>query len=211
MYFDYSCQRKLSIGEPDDHLEAVEAQVFCRPESSENTDVWREVLAGQFAGTRLDLDRVETYGDSVYDVFDARSSELESLYAQLFDCSSDEISDAVTDNVVDEIVYLEHSIIHPALREWRCFLMDHFCNLFGCFAVIAIWDTTSHSTVDLSDDDLERLGFAKVPGTQLLARSNAVRTSYNAHIEPRDAYDAVVPDSAAQYVKDQWSIIVGDS
>ncbi len=71
-------------------------------------------------------------------------------------------------------------------------------------ALIAIWDITSFCTADLSDAEIQSLGFDKPEGLKIFVRSNSTRNEYSAADDRREKSEVTVPENAADYVERQW-------
>jgi len=203
LFLELKRSKKLHAHEPSDWFEKITADVFCY-----NQDFDGKLLAGRISGTLLNTIEASVSGESIYDIFDSDSSEFESLFTFLFDSKSEltdpELREEHGNVTFDQIVYLQRSVFHPALKEWRPFVVDSFCNMFEHDALIAIWDTTSFCTADLSDDEVHSLGFNKPEGLEIFVRSNSLMNEYSAANDPREASEVTVPDTAAEYVEREW-------
>ncbi len=201
MYLTISRRASLVPNDPNDWLHEVSVDIECWTKDGD-----LPILAGRMSAAYLNLFDAQAAGASVLQIFDARSADFESLYSFLFETESDEFNvrfDGM-EVLAEELIYVEHCILHPALKGYRRFVIDQFCNLFGSSAVVAIWDTPEFCTVELSDTEFLELGFSRLAEVDVRVRSNELKITYDPSIDRPGVRNFVVPESAAAYVDREW-------
>lgn len=201
MYLKLTRKASLVPDDPEDWLHEVSADIECWTAEGD-----LPILAGRMLGAYLNLYDAQAAGESILNIFDSRSADFECLHSFLFETTSDEFNVHFDGREVlaEELIYLEHCILHPVLKKHRRFVVDQFCSSFGSSAVVAVWDTVRFSTVELSDSEFAELGFAQLAEVDVRVRSNELKISYDPSADRQDIRNLVVPESAAAYVEREW-------
>ena len=196
MYFDCRFTYFPRPFEPNHFLREMTIDVVC------GVDDFGDVVAARLAVDRLDIGRAATAGEDVYEVCDADSSGWEAVFAGLFEPGGqgEWRSDFGFVEPIDHLLFMYHSVFHPALREWQAYIIDHVAALFGHESAFVMWQ----SETDLTDTELAALGFRIIAGSNLRLRPNMLRHEYDASDDERDVLDLCVPGDAEEFVKANW-------
>jgi len=196
MHFDCRFTYYPQPFEPNLFLREMTIDVVC------GVDDFASVVAARLAVDHLDIGRVTSVGGDIYEVCDADSSGWEAVFAGLFEPGSQAEwrGDFELVDPIDDLLFMHHSVFHPALREWQAYIIDHVAKLFGNESAFVMWKEET----DLTDAELDALGFRVIAGTDLRLRPNMYQQKYNAVDDERDAVNLCVPADAEEYVNANW-------
>ena len=117
MFFDLVLQTGGSLhpdGEPSDFISAYAGVIRCTRD-----DDGTVVKVGKVQAYRIHADLARQHGESLFDVCDAHSQDLHEVYAALFDPATDDLKDAVRDQIDgydSDVLVLDYLLLSP---RWR--------------------------------------------------------------------------------------------
>lgn len=165
--------------------------------------------AGSFVAARLALDfldirRIEAAGESVLEVCDADSAGWVEVFHALFEDGAGELhikEDLDFYDPINSIVYLHRFVFGPSMRAWREYIVAHAAAMFPHdTAVVMRKDQT-----EFSQEELTRMGFWSIGGTDFLFRPNTHQHPYDPVADERDVLDADSSQFDEAFVNKQWS------
>jgi hypothetical protein len=192
-HFDYSPHPI----EPELYINPLTVDVFCSDEDL------ADCLVARLRIDHLNLTRAEASGANIYQICDADSSGWEAVYTAILEKRSatvDVREDLEFHECVFDILFLHHSFFHPAVYDWRMYIIDHVARLLGESSVFVMWQ----GETGLPESELARLGFCRIAQNKLLFRGNMLRHDYDAEMEPRDVNGIEVDSTVHVETETAW-------
>ncbi len=178
-------------------INPVTVDVLCGDERGD------EHLVARLAIDHLNLSRAECCGEDVFDVCDADSAGWEAVYAALFEPGEDFVElrrDFDFHDPIFDVLFLHRSAFHPAIYDWRMYIVDHAACLFGESSALVMWKNET----GMPEADLASLGFRRIAGHDLLFRPNMLKNDYDRNRDGNRILDLQVDSSVGRTVDDEW-------
>jgi GNAT superfamily N-acetyltransferase len=161
----------------DDYVVGVEGVVVAHlePPEGEPDAEFEEVESGRVYAFVVQTTQAMTDGVSLYDVFDAHSSNLEAAFAALFDPVAEEPKEELEIAPAWEgFLYLDRIVIDPAYRGRGVTVkaLEATIRSFCPRGIVA----AHQDGMELTIEEWKELGFVKIAGSEVIYRDNA---SYN--------------------------------
>jgi hypothetical protein len=157
-------------GDPYEYVHTVTGKIVAY------SDTDAEIEAGEIVMRVVSTTEVTNTGESLYHVCDADSTELEGIYAALFDSDGETKEELDIEPGWNNLVFLEGVKIDPEFQ--RTGLVIHAIETaIAMFAseglVVAI-----EERLELSVDEWKQLGFVRAAGTGLVFRDQLTKNPY---------------------------------
>lgn len=163
-------------------------------------DFAAEHLVGRIAVAQILWADAEADGESLFRICDNDSGGLHELHTILTDGTDRIRDDLGVELPVESVAFVHGVLLHPSVQTYRVAILDAAFRLFGPHALAVMWMTAGDTPVR----ERAQLGLARVAGSDLVFRHNAVTTPYSkAHPLGRDiSFTATA--AMEQWVLDEW-------
>jgi hypothetical protein len=141
---------------------------------------WDEPIEQEYLVARLSVDQIlwadaTRDGESLFAICDNDSQGLHELHVILTDGTNEIRDDLQVDEYVESVVFVHEALFHPDVYQFRVPALDAVYMLFGPFSLAVMWEDVGGVPVA----DQVQLGLARVAGSGLVFRHNAVPTPYS--------------------------------
>ena len=154
-------------GDVSDYVRELEITVFAFSENGE------DIVVGRIAATQVMTAEAELDGENLFDVFDADSQGLSEVCEALFD--GQEPRPELTYEATGRLVFIYRIVLHPSIRQFAQGIISSVGVLFGEDTILVLW----RGNTDLTDRELDEIGFAKIAGTELVFSHQSLLTHYS--------------------------------
>jgi hypothetical protein len=187
------CTFRAGIGRGacDDYVRAVRFDVVADDE-----------LGNQFVIGKMNADQLLVFdavhdGLRLLDVCDTDSQGLCETFEALFTPEGELQTELAIVDTTHHLLFLWRAMFHPVLEPYLPAILETVVSLAGMNTLIAMW----HRVACLPEDELARLGFQKIAGSDLIFRHSANVSQFS--MENPEGIE-VPPDFAAKQEYEQW-------
>lgn len=159
-----------------------------------------EVRAASIAVDHLDLYRGYKAGERLFDICETDSSGWAEVYFALFDDHGELLEDVIKEPGITSILLLTKAVFHPALGDWRSFIIAQIAELFPVESLLM----TRRATLGLPNIELADLGFHRIASSELIVRESMLRHPYDVLNESRAAESLTLPQTDIAVVDQLW-------
>ena len=218
MWLESKRQHRLTVGEPSDLIVPCRVNVRAFADFDRIMPGGRDsFIVGRILADEIHRFEIEDRGENVWDAADADSSGVEAAWASVLD-ENGHFRDGDFPSVSDPVVYVYRFELHPDFAEFRLAVMDQFCRMYSCEALIL----AQLQTTVFSETEFAELGFEDLPPTQFPApfgfpcidrktrfkfRANCLQTRFTVDDYPDDAPPACSYHSKWVRAKGPWAAL----
>lgn len=190
----------VSRHEPEDYVRSLRVDVRCFDESIE-----REYLVARVAVDHILWGDAIADGESLFRICDNDSQGLHELHVILTDGTNNIRDDLEVPAPISSVIFVHNAVFHPDVQRYRIPVLDAVFNLLGESSLAVIWREVG----DLAEHEQVELGLARVAGTNLVFRHNALTTPYlEQHPRGMDI-DFYGTRETHQWVVREWKELMG--
>ncbi|AMV29410.1 hypothetical protein VT84_33760 [Gemmata sp. SH-PL17] len=159
----------VSRHEPENYVRSLQVDVRCFDENTE-----REYLVARVALDHVLWGDAIADGESLFRICDNDSQGLHELHVILTNGTNNIRDDLEIPAPVSAVIFVHNAVFHPDVRPYRIAVLDVVFNLLGEHTLAVMWREVG----DLTEREQVELGLARVAGTNLVFRHNALSTPY---------------------------------
>lgn len=163
----------------DDYVIGIEGVVSVHLDLSEpgSGTVFEQEEVGRVFAYEVQTTQAENDGISLYDICDAHSSDLKSVFAALFDVELAEPKEELDVSPTWEgLLYLDRIVVEPEYRN-RGVVVSALETTIRSFCPRGVIAAHPHG-MGLTVDEWRELGFVKIAGSDVIFRDNASLNPY---------------------------------
>ncbi len=161
----------------------------------------QEVIVGKIAATHVLWADAEVDGESLFDICEYDSPELQEVYRTLTNKKGKIRVDLQTFEVVDHVIFLHRIVLHPDLAFYQQGILDSAISLFGEAALTVM----PKDVGDFPESELAELDFCKIAGEQLIFRHSAFKSPFTEKYPRGMEIDFVGTAEQQAWIERQWA------